>query len=97
MMAVLGAANDEFLEFRADERSDSRDTSGHLGGPVAFLIPGQQVTREGKRQDKSEQSDPKPKVNFAGRLIRAIDHHLHEVQDEEDVHGLGGVMMQSAQ
>jgi hypothetical protein len=43
-----------------------------------------------------QQDQPEPKVDFAGRFICAVDYDLHQVQDLQNGHGLGGIMMNAA-
>ena len=34
-----------------------------------------------------------PKIEFAGSFVGSIDHHLHQVKDQQHDHGLSHVVM----
>ena len=46
VVAILRAADHELLDRRPDERHDPGEVRGHDRGPVALLIPGQQIAGE---------------------------------------------------
>ena len=96
-MAVIRPADDKLLQCRADERRDGHDICGHLGRPISLLVPRQQVPGEGESQDEQQQKEAKPVIHFARGFVSAVDHHLHEMEHQQHVHGLGGEVVQPAQ
>ena len=46
VVAIIGAAKDDLFHPFPNERRAAHDVGGDLGGPVAFLIPRQEVTGE---------------------------------------------------
>ena len=96
-MPVVRATDDDLLQLRPDEGRDGHDVGRDLGGPETFLIPRQQVASEREAEHEKQQHHAKEVVNFARSLVRAVDDHLHQVQHEQDRHGLGRVVMDAAQ
>ena len=94
-MAVVRASDQRFLQGGADERSDRRDARGHLGRPVALLVPRQQVARQRQPQDDEEERQAEPEVDLAGGPVGAGHDDLHEVQDQQDHGRVGHVVMYS--
>ena len=97
VMPVIRPADDESLKRRADAGNDAQDVRCHFGGPVAFLIPGQQITGERKRQHELEQTEPEPEIDFSRGPVSAVDDHLHKVEHQQHVHHGSGEMMDAAQ
>src|SRR6185503_13628223 len=51
----------------------------------------------GKRQHQLQQEKSEPKINLTRRLVRTVDDDLQEVQDQQHVHRLRRIVMQTAQ
>ena len=79
VMAVLAAADDQLLQRLADDRHQRDHVRRHLGGPIAFLVPRQQVAGERQRQHDLHQDQADPEIDLARRAVRAVDDDLHEV------------------
>ena len=97
VMAVVAAADDEPLQRLADDRHQRHHVRGHLRGPIAFLVPRQQVAGERQRQHDLHQDQAEPEIDFARRAVRAVDHDLHEVHGQQHDHRVGREVMHAAQ
>ena len=96
-MPVIRSAQHQGFQLLADQRRAAQNVCSHLSGPVAFLIPWQQISGQRQRQRKLKKDDAEPEVYLARRTIGAINHHLHEVQDQQHGHHLGRPMVQPPQ
>jgi hypothetical protein len=97
VMAVIGSSNDEPLQRGSDDRDDRREIRRDLRGPIPFLVPGQQVTGQRQRERELQQDEAEPEVHFARRSVGAVDDHLHQMQHEQNGHGVRSVVVKSAQ
>ena len=97
VMTVVGAAHDHLLERGADERHEPRQIRGHAGGPVALLVPGEQVAGERHAEDEHHEHKPQPEIHLARRAVGAVDHDLHKVEGEQHDHRLGHHVMDAAE
>ena len=97
VMSILRAADDDFLQARSNQRHDGGNVRRHLGCPIAFLVPRQQVAGERHAQHQAEQRQPEPEVHFARRFVGPVNHHLHQMQHQQHRHHMRRVMMQPAQ
>jgi len=52
---------------------------------------------QGKAENDHHQDDADPKIHLARSSVSTVDHDLHEVEDEQDIHHRGRVMMDPAQ
>ena len=91
------ATNHELLDLIPNQGRVTHDVGRHLSRPVALLIPRQQVAGQPEPHRDPEQGQPEPEVELARRFVGPIDHHLHEVQNQENNHELRGPMVNSAQ
>ena len=57
LVAVVGAADHDLLEVRAEHRAPAHDVGRDLGRPVALLVPGEQVAGQAEAQGQ-EQAGP---------------------------------------
>ena len=96
-MAVISPADDEALQRGPDDRSNGHDVRGDFCGPVTFLVPGQQVAGEREGQHEQQEAEAEPEVDFARGFVGPVDDHLHQVQDEQDVHHRGSEVVNAAQ
>ena len=97
VMPVLGATDDELLHLRPGERDEVHQVGGDTGGPKSFLIPRQQVAGQRQGQHEQQQQDTKPVVHLTRRLVRAVDHDLHQVQQQQHRHELRRPVVNAAQ
>ena len=86
VVAVERSALQQPLERRPHDRRRADDAGRDLRGPVALLIPGQQVAGQRERQHQAEHQNADDPVHLARRLVRAEDHHLREVDAGHDDH-----------
>src|SRR5688572_13985858 len=96
-MAVIGATHDQFLKEWTNHGSDPSKIRGDLCCPKTLLIPREQVARQRQCEHQHEQRETEPEVDFTGSLVSAINDYLHEMQCQEDGHGMGGEVVQAAQ
>ena len=73
------------------------DVGRHGGGPVALLVPGQQVAGEGDGQGQHQQDHADDPVELPRRLVGPGQQHPHHVHEDGDHHAVAGVAMQAAQ
>ena len=97
VVPVVRPAHDELLQVRPDEGHDADDVGGDLRGPVALLVPRQQVAGERERERELQEQEAGPEVELARGFVGAVNEHLEQMQRKEDGHYLRGVMVQPAQ
>ena len=88
VMAVIGPTDDELLERGPHERHESGEIRRHAGGPVALLVPRQQVAGERHAEHQHHEHEPQPEIHLAGRPVGTVDHDLHQMEREQDHHRL---------
>src|SRR5438067_2058293 len=81
----------------ADKRDGDDEIGGYLGSPKPFLVPGEEVTGQRKSEHELQEDQAEPEIDLARRFVRTVNDHLHQMKDQKHGHGLGRVMMQSAQ
>ncbi len=91
----LAAAHDAQNPF-SDARRSTGDLRSHNRGPVGFLVPGQQVTCEAEADRDQQQANTGKPGHFTGELVRAQEDHPDHVQDSQDDHGAGAIVVQAA-
>ena len=96
VMAVLRAADDDLLNERADDGQVAGDVRGHLRGPVALLVPRQQIAGQAQAQNDAHERQAEPPVDLARRQVGAGDDDLQHVQAEQHDHRLRAEMVQAA-
>jgi hypothetical protein len=83
-------ATDEQVAQRPPEHGHVVDEVGaDRDGPVAELVPRQQVAGEGEAEGGDEQAHAEHPVELAGVLVRAREEHPDEVQDDDHHHQVG--------
>jgi hypothetical protein len=97
VVAVLAAADDQLLDRRPGARHDPREIGGHDRGPVALLVPGQQIARQRHAEHQHHQDEPEPEIHLSGRAVSPVDHHLQQMQREQDDHRLGHEVVDAAE
>ena len=79
VMAVVGTADNEFLEGGPDQRHDPNQTCGHLRRAKALLIPREQIPGQAQSQREHEEHHTKPVVDLTRRLVGSVDDHLQQM------------------
>ena len=97
VVAVVRPADDQPLQGRAEDGYNAHDIGRHFGGPVPFLVPGQQVAHEREREHELEKAQAEPEIDLARSAVGAVDDHLHQVQHEQYIHHRRGEVMDAAQ
>ena len=86
-VTVLHPADGQLLQPRPDERDQCQEIRGDFrGAPKGLLIPRQQIAAQRLGHNKQQQQDAQPIVDLARRLVRTIDHDLHQVQQQQHWH-----------
>ena len=97
VVAVVGAAHDKLLDRRTHKRHKAGQVRGHPRGPVALLVPGEQIARERHPQDEHHEHKSHPEINFPGRPVGPVDHHLQKMEREQHHHRVGHEMVNAAE
>src|ERR1051326_5195345 len=97
MVTVFWTTDNELLQLRPDKRNNRHEIGGDLSRPKAFLIPRKQIAGERKAEYELKQNQTEPKVHFSRSFVSAVDDDLHQMQNEQDGHRLGHVMVKSTE
>ncbi len=82
----LVAPDQEVLHRRADDRDVVDEVRTDRNRPVAQLVPGKQVAREGEAEREQQQHHADGPVELARLLVRARVEHADHVQRDDEHH-----------
>lgn len=87
------AAAHERPDLCAKEGDGAGDLGADLGGPVAFLVPGQQIAGEAKGQHQKEQQHAGQPVDLRAAACSRKEIGAQHVQRYQYDHGAGAVVV----
>ena len=89
-LADLVATDQQVLQPSAEERHVLDQVGADGDGPVAELVPRQQVPGEGERQREHEERHPEDPVELARALVGPGEEGPDQVQHHDEHHQVGG-------